>query len=62
MARDQRELDLQVVLGMPTQLTKGWGAPEHERVYRRAQELREQLGDTPQRFPALFGLYHFYLI
>jgi tetratricopeptide (TPR) repeat protein len=38
---------------------KGWGAPEVERIYVRAQELCEQIGDTPELFRALWGLWQF---
>jgi predicted ATPase len=31
-----------------------------EQVYARAQELCQQMGDTPQLFPVLWGLWRFY--
>src|SRR4029450_2071546 len=40
---------------------KGRAAPEVERVYTRARALCQQVGDTPQLFPVLRGLYLFYL-
>ena len=33
-----------------------------EQVYTRARELCQQLGDTPQIFPVLFGLFRFYIV
>ncbi len=39
--------------------TKGFAAPEVERVYTRARELCQQVGETPQLFPVLWGLWHF---
>jgi predicted ATPase len=36
---------------------KGYAAPEVERAYTRARELCERLGDPPELFPALFGLW-----
>jgi predicted ATPase len=39
--------------------TLGWGAPEVEAAYARARELCELAGDTPQLFPALWGLWLF---
>ena len=36
-------------------------APEVERVYTRARALCQQVGDTPQLFPVLWGLCLFYL-
>jgi predicted ATPase len=35
--------------------TKGWTAPEVANVYTRARELCQQVGETPQLFPALWG-------
>ena len=61
-ARTQRELTLQITLGVPLQATKGYTAPEVEQTYTRAQELCHQVGDTPQLLPVLHGLYRFYLV
>ena len=47
--RTQRELILQIALGTPLIVTKSQAAPEVERVYARARELCQQLGETPQR-------------
>ena len=60
--RNQHELALQVTLGVPLTATKSWGAPEVENVYFRARELCEQVGDTPELFPTLFGLWAFYFV
>jgi predicted ATPase len=60
--RDQKELTLQITLGAPLAITKGNAAPEVERAYARARELCRQVGETPQLFPALFGLWYFYLM
>jgi len=40
--------------------TKGFAAPEVERAYARAHELCQQMGDTPQLFEVLRGLWRFY--
>jgi predicted ATPase/DNA-binding winged helix-turn-helix (wHTH) protein len=56
----QQELTLQLILGVPLMVTKGWSAPEVERVYARARELCEQLGETRQLFSALRGLWECY--
>ena len=40
--------------------TKGYTAPEVGHTYARARELCQQLGDTPQLFPVLRGLWRFY--
>ncbi len=60
--RKQQELTLQIAIGVPLAATKGNVAPEVERVYTRARELCQQVGETPQLFPALFGLWRFYLL
>jgi predicted ATPase len=60
--RTQQELTLQIALGRPLIATKGYAAPEVEKVYSRARELCQQVGETPQLFPALWGLWVFYLV
>ena len=60
--RAEQELTLQIDLGVPVILTKGHAAPEVERVYSRARELCRQVGETPQLFPALYGLCTFYVM
>jgi predicted ATPase len=57
-----RELNLQINLGSVFSALKGYGAPEVEHAYARAYELCQQVGDTPQLFPALRGLENFYLV
>lgn len=61
-ARRQQELDLQVTLGHALMATRGQAAPDVERAYARAQELCQQVGDTPQLFPVLRGLMVHYLV
>ena len=58
--RTQQELTLQIALGVPLITTKGHGVPEVEEAYTRARELCEQVGETPQLFPVMFGLWRFY--
>jgi class 3 adenylate cyclase/predicted ATPase len=59
--RVRQELALHLALGAPLLMIKGNTAPEVERVYIRAQELCQQLGDSPQLFSALIGLWRFAL-
>jgi predicted ATPase len=59
-ARMHQELDLQVALGQAWSATKSHGAPEVEQTYARARTLCAQVGETPQLFPALWGLWRFY--
>jgi predicted ATPase len=58
--RTQQELRLQLVLAGPLVATKGWAAPEAESLYTRALELCRQVGETPQLFWVLGGLFAFY--
>ena len=60
--RAQHELTLQLLLGMPMTQTIGYGVPEVEGIYARALALCQQVGDTPQLFPTLHGLYSFYSV
>src|SRR5713101_7398985 len=55
--RAQQELTLHIALGGPLVATKGYTAPEVERVYARARELYRQVGETPQLFQVLLGLF-----
>src|SRR5580692_6931966 len=54
--RAERELDLQMALGLALVATKNWSHPDIGRAYARARELCEQLGDDTRRFTALRGL------
>jgi predicted ATPase len=56
----QQELGLQVALGAVLMTIKGYGVPEAERAYARARELCRHVGETPQLFPVLHGLWWFY--
>ena len=47
-----------MTLGMALRATKGQAAPEVERLYTRARELCEQVGEPPQLFRVLWGLWH----
>jgi class 3 adenylate cyclase/predicted ATPase len=60
--RDALELDLQLTIGIPLLATKGYGADEVGKVYERASALSQKVGDVPQLFPAMVGLYRFYLL
>jgi predicted ATPase len=60
--RIQRELQLQLVLGPALSAVKGWSALEVERAYFRARELCQLLGDPPQLFPTLVGVWLVYYI
>jgi predicted ATPase len=53
----QRELPVQMSLGQARILLKGWSAAEVERAFTRALEICEHLGNPPEVFFALFGLW-----
>ena len=61
-AHAQQELGLQIALGQTWMAAKGQGVPEVERAYTRAHELCQQMGETPELFPVLWGLWRFYLV
>jgi class 3 adenylate cyclase/predicted ATPase len=58
--RAQQELTLQLGMGSPFLMLKGHTAPEVEQAYARAYELAQRIGEGPQRFSALIGLWRFY--
>jgi predicted ATPase len=60
--RIQRELLLQLAVGPALIAVKGYAAPETERAYTRARELCERVGDPPELFPALWGLFNVHLL
>lgn len=55
----QYELWLQMGLGIALMATKGFAAPEVEQAFQRAYTLCQQLGETPELFPVLTGLWAF---
>jgi class 3 adenylate cyclase/predicted ATPase/DNA-binding IscR family transcriptional regulator/ribosomal protein L40E len=59
--RAQQELTLQVALGAPLLATQGWAAPERGEAYARARDLCRKIGEAPELFPVLFGLWSFCL-
>ena len=61
LERAQQELTLQLALGAALLMIKGHEDPEVEQAYIRARQLCQQVGDSPQRFSALVGLWRFYL-
>jgi predicted ATPase len=59
-ARSQQELAIQITLSIALRVTKGGGAPDVERLYTRARALCEQVGELPQLFRVLLGLWLVY--
>jgi predicted ATPase len=60
--RARQELSLHIALGATLAITKGYGNTEAERVYSRARELCQQLGETLQLFPVQWGLWTCYIV
>jgi predicted ATPase len=58
----EQELEFLTTLGPAYQAIKGFGAPEVRQVYSRARELSQRVGETPQLFPAMWGVWYFYAI
>ena len=58
----QHALTLHLALGAALQVAKGQAAPEVEHTYSRARALCQQVGETPELVPVLFGLWRFYLV
>jgi tetratricopeptide (TPR) repeat protein len=57
----KQELALQLALGPPLRMIKGYTAPEVEGVYTRAYGLSQQMGDSRQQFSSLKSLSRLYL-
>jgi predicted ATPase len=60
--RSQQELALQLTLAPALMAARGYGAAEVGPVYRRAQELCREIGDSRQLFRALVGLWNFHWV
>ena len=56
----ERGIEIRVDLGPVLIAIGGYSAPEVERVYTKAREMCERLGETPQLFPVLWGLARVY--
>jgi class 3 adenylate cyclase/predicted ATPase len=61
-ARTQQSLTLYIGLGTALLMTKGQSAPEVEQAYTQARALCQQVGETPELVPVLFGLWRFYVL
>jgi TOMM system kinase/cyclase fusion protein len=61
-AHTQQALTLYITLGAALLVAKGHAAPEVEHAYTQARALCQQVGETPQLVPVLFGLWRFYVV
>lgn len=60
--RNWEELRLLLALGGSLASIEGFRNPEVERVYRRVNELSQQVAEAPQLLPMLMGLWRFTII
>jgi len=58
----QLELKLQLALGFALIFTQGYSSPEAGQNMTAARELCEQMGETPQLFSAIWGLWLYYTV
>jgi predicted ATPase len=58
----KQALTLYIGIGAALQMVKGHAAPEVEHAYSQARALCQQVGETPELVPVLFGLWKFYLV
>ena len=59
-AHTQHAVTLHIALGAALQMAKGSSEPEVEHAYTQARALCQQVGETPELVPVLFGLWRFY--
>ena len=62
LARDARELRIQLSLARLYRMTRGWTSPEVEHSLDRAVALCDTVGDDVQRAQAFYGLQSLYLV
>ncbi|MGC2438761.1 MAG: adenylate/guanylate cyclase domain-containing protein [Pseudolabrys sp.] len=55
--RIKQEIDIQLALGIPLIAVRGYTAAETREAFSRARTLCLRLGDIPEYFQALFGLW-----
>jgi hypothetical protein len=60
--RDARELELLGPLGTAYIASRGYASPEVGPVFRRARELCERVGQTPQLFAMMWGNFAFHIV
>jgi class 3 adenylate cyclase/predicted ATPase len=58
----QQELAIQLARGPALMAIKGYAAPDVRESYTRAREICRELGDVPQLYPVLWGLWAYYFV
>jgi DNA-binding SARP family transcriptional activator len=61
VSRLSQELSTQLRLGEALIATRGYAAPEVQTAFARAREVCIEMGQPAQIFPAVAGLFHYYL-
>ncbi len=59
-ARLRKELEIQVALGVPLIIAKGYAVPDTAEAYNRARDLCDRFGDIEQYPRVLFGLWGYH--
>jgi TOMM system kinase/cyclase fusion protein len=62
VARKQQQLELVIAIGNARVATMGYAAKQVGEAFAEARELSEKVGESPQLFDALQGLYSFHLV
>lgn len=60
--RRQQELKLYLAQSAPLTISRGYAAPEVERLYEQAWQLGQDIADPAQYAPILRGLWDYYLV
>jgi predicted ATPase len=60
--RQQRELGLQMAIGVPVAAARGMSHSEYERAYARARALASQIGESPELPRVLAGMADAYFV
>ena len=58
--RIKQEIEIQLALGIPLIAVQGYAAPETHEAFSRARTLCLRLGNIPEYFQALFGLWGYF--
>jgi len=61
-AHAKQELTLHLTLGPALTATQGYASPEVERAYTQARDLGQHVGERPEQFRALQGLWNCYFV
>jgi tetratricopeptide (TPR) repeat protein len=60
--RAQKELLLNLTAGFSLSITKGSATPEMGESMQRARAICEHMGEVPQLFPVIWGLWAYYVV